>query len=177
MNSARNLSTESVLSKDGFEIKCRYLNMSEFDRNSEVCQMLHYGFCLCANNVAYSTACMARRGLEEFITLIKWYNQEDPVAVQLQSLSGELTKPLISFREYLENRKINFNVIRPLKNMLKKVRQYDETFPLTSFPRRPQMKRIPHKALFDSATNPLTLGYKPRANSFNETNTVKEVRS
>tara|TARA_Y100000310_G_scaffold112989_1_gene111526 strand:+ start:454 stop:987 length:534 start_codon:yes stop_codon:yes gene_type:complete len=177
MSKARYLSTESVLSKDGIEVKCRYLNMSEFDRNSEICQMLHYGFCLYANNVGYSTACMARRGLEEFITFIKWYNQEHSVAVQLQSLSGELTKPLIAFREYLKRRKININVISSLKNMLIKVRKYDESFSLILFPRLPQMEGIPNKSLIDSATNPTTLGYKPRANSIYETITVKKVRS
>lgn len=168
MSKASYLSIDSVFPNEGLELKCRYLSMPEFDPDSEICQMLHYGFYLYASNIGYSSACNARLGLEEFLIFRKWYNQENPVALQLHTLSDLFTEPLKIYKEYLQKRKINIKAIYSLRNMLNKAPEYDESFPTILFPKLPQIKTKPQEALDDSAIHSLEFSLKEQIDNLYE---------
>ncbi|WP_233081164.1 hypothetical protein [Rheinheimera soli] len=154
------LQVKSVYSNEGFEVKCRYLDMEEFDPTNSLCQTLHYCFCSYGSNRSYSSTCNARAAIEEFLKFREWFNNRNPEALQLHALSDIFVEPLRTYLDYRQKRKLPLKPIRSLKNMLSVMSEFDAAFPNILFPKLPKEQTFPNPPLEDQAIDKLDAALK-----------------
>lgn len=140
-NATANASITSVVTSNGNEIPCRYLDSPNYSHSSNVCLCLHWVYLLYCPTRHPARAYLLRDAIELFLDFRQIHNSVNPEPLQIHHYTDINSEIFIRFIEYVQD--VGETLAKPelLKSAIKLVSEETGKLPLLTLPIVPMGSR------------------------------------
>ncbi|KPX16309.1 Uncharacterized protein ALO71_00924 [Pseudomonas amygdali pv. dendropanacis] len=136
-DAAANASITSVMTSNGKEVPCRYLDSPNYSHSSNVCLCLHWVHLLYCPTRNSARAYLLRDAIELFLDFRNVHNSVNPEPLQIHNYTDINSEIFIRFIEYVQD--VGETLAKPelLKSAIKLVSEETGKLPLLTLPMVP----------------------------------------
>ena len=124
----------SVETSSGHVIKARYLSISGFELDNELCLELHRLFLFHSKDRVNTSAYILNQAIETFFVFINKYNEKQPNKLKVDSLSKVHSEAFRAYIRYCQKNKINLEIPSKLKAAIIDFSEKTKLIPIPSLP-------------------------------------------
>lgn len=129
-----NASITSVMTSNGKEVSCRYLDSPNYSHSSNLCLCLHWVYLLYCPSRHQARAYLLRDAIELFLNFRAIHNSANPEALQIHSYTDINSEIFIRFIEYVQDLGETLTKPELLKSAIKLVSEETGKLPLLTLP-------------------------------------------
>lgn len=133
-DAAANASITSVMTSNGKDVPCRYLDSPNYSHSSNVCLCLHWVYLLYCPTRNSARAYLLRDAIELFLNFRNIHNSVNPEPLQIHTYTDINSEIFIRFIEYVQD--VGDTLAKPelLKSAIKLVSEETGKLPLLTLP-------------------------------------------